>query len=118
MLRISYAQTPTGQRWILCGQLTGLWVEELRSFWERTRNASVESHAVLDLSDVTFIDESGERLLSDMRLAGIEFVAGGIENKHLLENLCSTGDRQLRRSLGCWTNALHTFVDRVAKRTK
>jgi len=52
---------------------------------------------VVDLSDVTFIDENGERLLSEMRGAGVEFVASGVETKHLLENLKGRGKRPLRR---------------------
>jgi hypothetical protein len=42
---------------------------------------------VVDLSDVTFIDERGEMLLSKMRGDGAEFVATGVETKHMLENL-------------------------------
>jgi hypothetical protein len=52
---------------------------------------------VVHLSDVTFIDENGERLLSEMRNAGVRFVATGIETKHLIENLKSKGERTLRR---------------------
>jgi hypothetical protein len=60
---------------------------------------------VVDLSDVTFIDEDGERLLSEMRGAGVEFVATGIETKHLLQNLKSRGERPLRRLIGPLTDA-------------
>jgi anti-anti-sigma regulatory factor len=42
---------------------------------------------VVDLSDVTFIDESGEGLLSEMREAGVKFAACGVAIKHLVENL-------------------------------
>jgi hypothetical protein len=97
MLRISYSQTDTGQRWTLCGHLAGPWVQELRSFWQHTRQTATESRAVIDLSDVTFVDEHGERLLSQMRTAGVEFVAVGVETKHLIENLEGNGERPLRR---------------------
>jgi len=46
---------------------------------------------VVDLSDVTFIDEAGESLLSEMKSAGVTFVAAGVETKHLLENLKAVG---------------------------
>jgi hypothetical protein len=55
------------------------------------------------LSDVTFIDEDGESLLSEMRSAGVEFVATGVETKHLLQHLKSKGERPLRRLIGCLT---------------
>jgi len=72
-------------------------VQELRSFWQDIRRTEAASRAVLDLSDVTFIDESGEGLLSEMRSAGVEFVAAGVETKHLLENLKGNGEKPLRR---------------------
>jgi hypothetical protein len=97
MLRISYSDTDAGQRWHLCGQLAGPWVAELRSCWQHARQTAPRSNRVVDLSDVTFIDEGGERLLSEMRTAGATFVAVGVETKHLLENLRGTGERPLRR---------------------
>ena len=98
MLRISYSQ-----QWTLCGQLAGPWVQELRSCWKHARRAAAGSGAVVDLSDVTFIDEDGERLLAEMRRAGVEFVATGVETKHLLQNLKSRGERPLRRLVGSMT---------------
>ena len=103
MLRISYSLTDSGQQWTLCGQLAGPWVQELRACWERARAAAAGSKAVVHLNDVTFIDENGERLLSEMRNSGVEFVAAGVETKHLLQNLKSRGERPLRRSIGCLT---------------
>jgi len=52
------------------------------------------------LSDVTFVDEHGERLLVEMRKAGAEFVALGVATKHLIENLRTRGGRPLRRLVG------------------
>ena len=46
----------------------------------------------MDLSDVTFIDGSGEELLSEMRTEGVEFVAAGVETRHLLEHLKAAGE--------------------------
>ncbi len=95
MLRICYSQ-----QWTLCGQLAGPWVQELRSCWQRARRAAAASSAVVDLSDVTFVDENGERLLAEMRSRGVEFIATGVETKHLLQNLKGRGERPLRRSIG------------------
>jgi hypothetical protein len=55
---------------------------------------------VVDLSDVTFIDENGEKLLSQMGNEGAEFVAAGVETVDLLKNLKVTGKRPLRRFIG------------------
>jgi ABC-type transporter Mla MlaB component len=100
MLRVSYADNADGQRWSLCGHLAGPWVEELRAFWSNVRERAPRAHAVVDLTDVTFIDEAGERLLADMQRAGTAFVAGGVENKHVLSSLEEKGKRPLRRLMG------------------
>lgn len=97
MLRINYAQTGTEQRWTLCGQLMGPWVDELADCWRQLSGVAAGSRSVVDLSDVTFIDESGEKLLGEMRSRGVEFVAAGVDTKHLLENLKGGDDRPLRR---------------------
>jgi anti-anti-sigma regulatory factor len=99
MLKITNSGSATEQLWILCGQLTGPWVSELRSNWERTRSESAGRKRVVDLRDVTFIDESGQRLLNEMRHHGAEFVASGVDTKDVLENLANDGNRPLRRFL-------------------
>jgi len=99
MLRICYSDTDDGQRWSLCGQLAGPWVDELRSCWRHARKVAPRSHALVNLSDVTFIDENGERLLAEMRNAGAEFASAGVETRHLIENLKDKGQRPLRRLL-------------------
>jgi hypothetical protein len=84
MLRVSFSDTAGGQRWCLYGRLAGPWVDELRLCWSHLRARAPRAPAVVDLKDVTYIDESGEELLCEMQTAGAEFVAGGVENKHLL----------------------------------
>jgi anti-anti-sigma regulatory factor len=97
VLRISFTLADSLGKWTLCGQVAGAWVHELRACWEYTRLASAIGRTVVDLSDVTFIDEEGEKLLLEMRSAGVEFVATGIETKHMLENLSSGDERAFRR---------------------
>jgi hypothetical protein len=97
MLRITYAQTEEEQRWTLSGQLAGPWVSELRACWENGCQVADSANRVVDLSEVTFIDESGECLLSEMRSSGAKFVAAGVETKHLVKNLVVNGERSLRR---------------------
>jgi ABC-type transporter Mla MlaB component len=99
MLRVCYSENGSGQRWHLFGDLSGPWVDELRSCWSHSRRAAPLSRAVVDLSDVTFIDEAGEALLADMRRDGAEFVAAGVENKNLLASLEEKGKRPLRRRI-------------------
>ena len=100
MLRITHARTETEQRWTLCGRLTHPWVAELRASWEHWRQGGIHASTIVDLSDVTFIDESGEKLLSEMGSDGAEFIAAGVETKHLLKHLKGNGERSLRRFIG------------------
>jgi hypothetical protein len=97
MLRVSYVDSADATRWTLCGHLAGPWVEELRLCWRDLRRLSPRAREVIDLSDVTFIDEAGERLLLEMQGAGVEFIAAGVENKDLLANLKGERERVLRR---------------------
>ena len=89
MLKITNSGTVDEERWILCGQLAGPWVAELRSNWDQVRDRSGSRRYVIDLSDVTLIDGSGEGLLGELRNEGAEFVAKGVYTKHILENLKS-----------------------------
>ena len=103
MLRVSYSDTSSEQRWSLCGALAGPWVDELRSSWRQVRGRQARertprAHAVIDLRDVTFIDEAGEELLREMQSEGAELVARGVENKDLIANLTQkNGECALRR---------------------
>ena len=93
MLRISYAEVSEGQRWTLSGRLYGPWVEVLRSLWFEVHQPGAHARAMVDLRDVTFIDRSGEQLLAEMHGGGAEFLAAGVENKHLLTTLRQNGSR-------------------------
>ena len=96
MLKITNSATVNEDRWTLCGQLAGLGVAELRSNWAEARDQSLGRRRVIDLSDVTLIDESGEELLGELRGEGAELVATGVYTKHLLENLKSNEKRPFR----------------------
>ncbi len=99
MLKIVHSDTATEQRWTLCGQLAGPWVTELRSYWERTRHGVDGRRRVIDLRDVTFIDENAEGLLHEMGDEGVEFLASGVDTKDVLANLSASGERPLRKFL-------------------
>jgi hypothetical protein len=87
MLRVSYSDTTDGQRWCLHGRLVGPWVDELRSCWKSARDRAPLAPAIVDLKQVTFIDQAGETLLAEMRSAGAELIATGVEQQHLLATL-------------------------------
>ena len=99
MLRVSYSDIADGQRWSLHGRLAGPWVEELRRCWRQARERAPLERAIVDLKEVTFIDEAAEELLGEMLSTGAEFISSGVANKHLLENLNNHSAREPRRAV-------------------
>jgi hypothetical protein len=100
MLRITNVSTAVEQRWILCGQLAGRWVREFQSSWGKESGASQGRRRIVDLTDVTFVDESGESLLRELNLGGAELVSnGGVETRDVLENLRAGGMCPIRKYL-------------------
>ena len=67
MLRISLLADESEQRGRSAANWRGLGRRACAACWEHSAQALPSRDAVVDLSDVTFIDESGERLLSEMR---------------------------------------------------
>lgn len=99
MLKITHDGTANEQRWTLCGQLSGPWVKELRSAWERACTLSSGETCIVDLTDVTWIDERGENLLRTMQEEGAVFVARGVDMIYTLNHLQSKAKPPLRRSM-------------------
>jgi hypothetical protein len=62
-------------------------VDELRSCWKYARDRAPLARAIVDLKEVTFIDQAGEKLLAEMRSAGAELIAAGVEHQYLLATL-------------------------------
>ncbi len=87
MLRITIAETLSEQRWTLEGRLVQPWVSELKSNWTRTETARRERKCVVDLTGVSFIDKSGEKVLAELSKDGAELVATGIYTRHVVNNI-------------------------------
>jgi anti-anti-sigma regulatory factor len=87
MFRACYSDTADAQRWSLYGRLAGPWVDELRSCWKQARERAPLARAIVDLKEVTFIDQAGEKLLADMRGAGAKLIATGVAHQHLIATL-------------------------------
>ena len=88
VLKITRTETPVEEKWILQGRLVGLWVSELRRCWKKTHRADHNLKCIVDLNEVTFIDEKGERLLRTMSKEGAQFIATGLYIKHVLQQRC------------------------------
>ncbi len=87
MLRITVLDTPSEQKWVLQGRLIGPWATELRTNWEKTHAECNGRSCTVDLSQVTFIDTNGEKVLRKMMRQGAHFVVSGLYATHVVQNL-------------------------------
>ena len=87
MLRITIAETLTEQKWTLEGRLVQPWISELESTWTKTENARRERKCVVDLTAVTFIDKSGEKVLTELSKEGADLIATGVYTRHVVHNI-------------------------------
>jgi anti-anti-sigma regulatory factor len=87
MLRITIAETLSEQRWTLEGQLIDPWVLELKSCWTKAETGRRDRKGVVDLTGVTYIDKSGEKVLDELCKEGAEFIATGIYIRHVVQEI-------------------------------
>jgi len=87
MLKISIIETPTKKMMVLEGRLTEPYIPELLSAWDNARRAYPAESFIIDLREATFIDQSCERVLLNMKQEGAQFIACGISTTHQLEHL-------------------------------
>jgi anti-anti-sigma regulatory factor len=96
LLKINFSETPTEERWVLHGRLTGPWVHEFTAYWKKNHRKDKIRGCIVDLNEVTFIDKCGERLLRMLAKRGAQFTASGVYTKHILEQI--TARLEVRRS--------------------
>jgi anti-anti-sigma regulatory factor len=87
MLRVTILETSTEQKFVLEGKLTEPWVSDLESAWNSTRQARRGRMCIVDLRDITLVDESGKRILAAMCSEGVQFIVRGVNTRCLVEEL-------------------------------
>jgi len=87
MLRIAIRSIEDEDTWILEGRLAGQVVDELTDAWRKTRGERRGRKSVVDLVGVTFVDERGERALTEMMVGGAKFVVRGLYTRTLVKSL-------------------------------
>ncbi len=95
MLKITFKDTPEITKVKLEGKLSGPWVEELERSWtEHSPQAS--ENVIIDLSDVTYIDPEGKRLLARMVDKGVCFEGTNLMTKYVIDEITRVGIRSGR----------------------
>ena len=87
MLRIGIKIDPSELRLTLEGELIEPWIAELQSVWETQCLPCSVAKRVVNLNDVTRVDEGGKRVLGAMKCGGAELLATGVSMKHLIKGL-------------------------------
>ena len=91
MLKIRFSETPSEERWILYGRLTGPRVRELRASWKEKHRRDKQRACIVELSEITFIDKSGKRFLRLLVKEGAQCIATGDHTEHVLEKVAAKG---------------------------
>ena len=100
MLKTTIIEEPLELRWTLQGRLSGPWVAQLKSNWQKSHGKNGHRKCIVDLCGVTFVDLDGERVLAAMMKDGAEFIASGVYTKHVLETLEKRRQRWIRKFIG------------------
>jgi hypothetical protein len=85
MLKITTRIDATGTVFELEGKLAGPWVQELDECWGKS--AQYDRPVRVLLCAVSFIDDKGRELLTEMYRQGVELVAEGCMNKAVVEKI-------------------------------
>lgn len=92
MLKITFQDNPESTTVKLEGKLSGPWVEELERSWvEHSPLAS--GNVIIDLSDVSYIDPEGKRLLARMVGKGVCFEGTHLMTKYVIDEITREGMR-------------------------
>jgi len=89
MLRITIHDSAKAITFKLEGKLTGPWVQELEQCWLTAESTATGRAAVVDLTQVAFIDASGRELLERLHARGVQLLATGPLNKSIVDEIAS-----------------------------
>jgi hypothetical protein len=92
MLKITNRNDGAATIFDLEGKLAGPWVDELEHCWQQAISEGGQIRVVL--KTVTFIDDAGRRLLTDMHRQGAELVAHGCMTRAIVEEIKRGGENR------------------------
>ena len=81
MLRITTYNEANATRFVLEGKLVGPWVKELERCWRAAISTGSRGSALpilVDLTEVSFIDDGGKQLVAQMRQSGAKLSGVGL----------------------------------------
>jgi ABC-type transporter Mla MlaB component len=93
MMRITLLDGKAEQRLVVEGNVAGPFVAELESAWEQARRHAGRQPIVIDLTEVTRIDRTGEAALVAMIAEGSWLTAKGVYWEYVLKQLMNKARR-------------------------
>lgn len=87
MLMITEQGDESSLTFKLAGRLAGEWTPELEHCWRGVATSKPSLKVRIDLSEVTFVSNTGKRLLAAMARAGVELIAADMMMKALVEQI-------------------------------
>ena len=90
MLKITISETETTMRMKLEGRIAGPWAEELNRVWVEKAPVLGSRKMSIDLSEVTYADEAGKKVLRELvAQSGAELVTGTLWTQYLADQVLS-----------------------------
>jgi anti-anti-sigma regulatory factor len=93
MLKISLEKNSRSTVLRVEGRLAGPWADELQRAWQAVSMDPAEGRVAVDLTDVTFVDDRGKRVLETLYAEGAKLKASGCVTRQLVEEIVQTFNR-------------------------
>lgn len=87
MLRIIELSDERSLIFRLAGRLVGEWALVLQRCWRDAVTPQSSLSVRVDLTEVTFVDDTGKRLLAAMAKAGVELIAADVLMQSLVDQI-------------------------------
>jgi hypothetical protein len=85
MIRITAQREPSATRLFLEGKLSGPCVDELDKCWQE--KSSGEPSLLVDLTNISFVDEHGKELLARMHKRGARLFSTSLMTRCLIDEI-------------------------------
>jgi anti-anti-sigma regulatory factor len=95
-MRISTVEALNERRLVLEGKLIAPWTAELKSACEKARETLEGRRLVVDLKNLTVIDQEGENLIAALMNEGITFRCCGVFAKQVLRQVARRARSRLQ----------------------
>jgi len=73
----------------LAGAIAGDWAHEFERCWNNAANSSDSPRVIVELKEVTFIDDKGKEVLGAMIRNGCQLIARDVLTKSIVEEIAN-----------------------------